>query len=87
MAQTFGQSELYKTFLNVTEYAVQKARALCSEKGILLAPTKREGRKLDENIKSIVIKFYEDDKYSRIMPGSKDYVSVGKNNMCKTGYF
>ena len=42
------------------------------------APPKREGAKLDENIKSIVIKFYEQDKYSRIMPGSKDYVSLGK---------
>ena len=42
---------------------------LSSEKGILLAPPKNEGRKLDENI---VLKFYEDDKYSRIMPGSKD---------------
>ena len=41
-------------------------------------PPKKEGRKLDENIKSIVIKFYEDGKYSRIMPDSKNYVSVGK---------
>ena len=62
---------------NVTEYAVRKARALCSEKVIFLAPPKKEGRKRDENIKSIV-KFYEDDKCSRIMPWSKDYVSVGK---------
>ena len=55
-----------------------RARALCSEKGILLAPPKKEGSKLDENTKSIVTKFYEDTKYSRIMPGSKDYVCVGE---------
>ena len=43
-----------------------------SEKGILTAPSKREG------VDSIVIKFYEDDKYSRTMFRSKDYDSVGK---------
>ena len=26
----------------------------------------------------MAIKFYEDDKYSIIIPGSKDYISVGK---------
>ena len=49
-----------------------------SEKGILTAPPKKESRKLDENVDSIVIKFYEDNKYSRIMFRSKDYDSVGK---------
>ena len=39
--------------------------------------TKKEGRKLDENIKSLVIKFYKDGKYLRIMPPSEDYVTVG----------
>ena len=38
----------------------------------------KEGRKLDENIKSIAKKFFENDKHSRITPGSKDYVSAGK---------
>ena len=40
--------------------------------------TKKEGRKLHENIKSIVTKSLKDDKYPKIMPGSKDYVSVDK---------
>ena len=57
---------------------MQKARGLCSEKGILSTPPKKEGRKLYQNIKSIVITFYEDEKYSRIMPGPKDHVTVGK---------
>ena len=57
---------------------MQKARTLQSEKGILLAPPKKEGRKLNENMKSIFIKFYEDNKYYRTMPGSKNYISVGK---------
>ena len=57
---------------------MQKARTLWSEKGILSAPPKKVGTKLDENINSTVIKFYEDNKYSRIMPGSKDYIGVGK---------
>ena len=50
---------------------MRKARAIRSEKTILSAPPKKkkEGRKLNENIKSIVIKFYEDEKYFRIMPG------------------
>ena len=68
MPQIIGQS--------IIEYAVWKARALWSEKGIFSAPPKKEDRKLDENIKSIVIKFYEDDKY---------FMSVlVKNNMCKS---
>ena len=40
--------------------------------------TKKEGRKLHENIKSIVTKSLKDDKYPEIMPWSKDYVSVDK---------
>ena len=49
-----------------------KARALHSEKGILWIPPKKECRKLDENIKSVAIKFSGDYKYSRIITGSED---------------
>ena len=57
---------------------MQKARGLCCEKGLLSTPPKKKGRKLDQNMKSIVITFYEDEKYSRIMPGPKDHVTVSK---------
>ena len=87
IAPDYWSIRAVQDFFNVAEYAVQKTRALCSEKGILSVPSKKEGKKLDENIKSIVINFYEDDKYSRILPGSKDYVSVGRNNISKSGYF
>ena len=55
----------------------KQAWALFSEKGFWKLH-QREGRKLHENIKSIVTKSLKDDKYPKIMPGSKDYVSVDK---------
>ena len=30
-------------------------------------------------MKEEIVSFYEDDEISRIMPGKKDYVSIGRN--------
>ena len=36
----------------------------------------KTGKKLDDTTVTKVIEFYKNDKYSRICPGKKDYVSV-----------
>ena len=72
IAPDYWSIRVVARFFNVTEHAMWKARALHSEKGILWIPPKKECRKLDENIKSVAIKFSGDYKYSRIITGSKD---------------
>ena len=37
------------------------------------------GKTLPEDIRTLVVKFFEDDEFSRLMPGKKDYVSISKN--------
>ena len=68
-----------KTF-NVTKYQVMKGKDLYREKGILALPPVNKGPKtLQENTIKSIISFYENDEFSRIMPGKKDYVSISKN--------
>lgn len=64
---------------NVSNYAVRLARSLLKNEGLLALPKPRNGRKLDGNTVLIVKNFYENDEYSRIMPGQKDKVSIAKN--------
>ena len=66
------------SFFNVSEYIVREARKVKESKGILELPDVKKGRKLSEEVKQDVLLFYEDDEYSRLMPGTKDYVSLGK---------
>ena len=46
----------------------------------MLLPTNKVGKKLQVELINLVEAFYEDDKYSRLMPGKTDYVSVGKGS-------
>ena len=64
-------------FFNVTQYQVREARKLLEAKGILAIPDKKGCGLADEIVKD-VLSFYEDEEYSRQMPGQKDYVSIGK---------
>lgn len=67
--------KLAKEF-NTSRQKAQKAKKLVSEYGILTAPNSKRAACLPEITKSLIIKFYEDDENSRIMPGKKDFVSV-----------
>ena len=67
-------------YFDVSEYTVREARTLIREKGIIAVPDARKGRTLAEEIRKSVEKFYEDDEFSRLMPGAKDFISIGKNN-------
>jgi hypothetical protein len=65
-------------YFEVTEHAIRKARKMKHENGILSIPSNKIGRKLLTTTTDLLLQFYEDDEYSRMMPGRKDYVSVGK---------
>lgn len=65
-------------FFNVSEYAMRTARNLKKERGILAIPDARKGRTITEDTKAAVLEFYQDDEYTRLMPGKKDSVSIGK---------
>ena len=66
-------------FFDVSEYSIRVARKLKEQKGILASPNPRHGKSLPEDIRTIVVNFFEDDEFSRLIPGKKDYVSISKN--------
>ena len=61
--------------LSVSEYLVRTARSLTVEKGILAIPEPKQGKKLKELVKV----FFEDDEFTKMLPGKKDYVSIATN--------
>lgn len=63
----------------VSEYSVRKARELLKSKGILALPEPRKGQLLQVDTINKVIEFYENDEYSRIMPGMHDKISISRN--------
>jgi len=64
---------------NVSTYMVKQARKLAQKKGICEMPNPQKGKKIPETTVELVRKFYQDDQYSRLMPGKKDCISLGKN--------
>ena len=60
----------------VSEHRVKLARKLIKEKAILGEMEPKLGRPLSEDIEMRIKQFYENDQYSRLMPGAKDYKSV-----------
>ena len=79
MAPLDWSRKLVATFFEVSEYQVREAHKLAAEKGILALPDPKRGRSLSQEIEDSVKLFYEDDEYSRLMPGTKDYVSIACN--------
>ena len=73
-------------YLDVSEYMVHEARKLAREKGILALPEPKRDKCLWKEVEDSLKLFYEDDEYSQLVPGAKDYVSVARNfhqqNIC-----
>ena len=65
-------------YFNVSDHLVRKARSLKKEKGVFAMPYNKIGGKISNEIVALVEMFYQHDEYSRLMPGKRDYVSVGK---------
>ena len=57
--------------LNVSEYLIGTARKLKKAGGILEKPAPKKGKTLPQETLDLVQSFYEDDEYSRQMPGKK----------------
>ena len=66
-------------YFKVSDYLVKRARDLKNHKGILASPERKKGKMLPNEVVQIVKLFYEDDEVSRLMPGKKDFVSIGRN--------
>ena len=66
-------------YFKVSEYLVKRARDLKNQKGILASPERRKGKMLPNEVVETVKLFFEDDEVSRLMPGKKDFVSIGRN--------
>ena len=66
-------------YCRVTEYMIRTARLMLSANGIFSKPPPRQGKSLNSEIKNIVIDFYCDNENTRIMPGTRDKVSIAPN--------
>ena len=55
------------------------ARILRQEKGILAVPQVVMWKRLSEKTVNSVFKIYQNDEYSRQLPGKKYCVNIGKN--------
>ena len=66
---------------------VREARKLVNNKGVLEIPDPQKGKSLSSEIEESVLQFYEDDEYSRMMPGAKDCFCRKKTFMCKNGFY
>ena len=63
----------------VSELIVHKACKLCPERGILAVPEPKRGKSLPADLVQLVKAFYQDDEYTSLIPGRKDYVSIKHN--------
>lgn len=66
------------------DVGISMARAvkeLVKQKGVLSTPNPKPGKSLKPEIAELVKEFYQGDDASRLMPGLKDTVSVGKGKM------
>ena len=78
MASDWPRVHVAKYF-NVSEHMVCEARQLPREKGILAFPEPKRGKCLSKEVENSVKLFYENDEYSRLMPGANDYVKIARN--------
>jgi hypothetical protein len=64
-------------FFNVSNYLVREARKAKKKHGILHKPSSKKGKSLSHATIDLVHSFYQSDEYTRMLPGKKDFVSIG----------
>lgn len=74
LPNSWTATKIQKEF-NSTLYMAKQAKELVKEKGILSTPNARLGQGLSDTVKQLVLMFFDNDDYSRAMPGINDYVS------------
>jgi predicted transcriptional regulator len=62
-------TKILKFFPSVTEHLVRTSRKLLKTEGILSKPEKRTGKNLSEEVIDAVENIYQDDEFSRQLPG------------------
>ncbi|XP_044583003.1 uncharacterized protein LOC123264021 isoform X1 [Cotesia glomerata] len=62
--------------MNTSRHLSRVAKKLVEEKGILSTPETKLGTTITDQILLKIANFYNDDEYSALMPGMKDFVSV-----------
>nr|XP_039263360.1 uncharacterized protein LOC120339324 [Styela clava] len=67
-------------YFNVNQSLVKSAKALVKKEGILAVPPKPSGKKLPVEVIKHVEDFFQDDEFTRLLPGTKDKVSIAKNS-------
>lgn len=77
VALEWSRKQIQEVF-NVSEYSVRKARKICNEKGLISKPDPNRGKKLGQETLDLIAQFYERDDQSRVLPGMKDVVSIGR---------
>ena len=65
-------------YFGVSECLIRSARELKQRKGILAQPSQKKGKAKAQETIDLVHAFYEDDEYSRQLPGKRDYLSIQK---------
>ena len=75
LPQSWSVSKIQSEF-GVTTYMARKSKELVKDKGILSTPNPKPGPSLSLETTDLIIRFYESDDISRVMPGKKDFVSV-----------
>lgn len=64
---------------NVSMRIAKKARDLRHESGILATPDPKKGKTLPDSTVSKVLKYYDSDTNSRVMPNKKDVLKIKEN--------
>ena len=67
-------------YFNCSKHLVNKAAQIKNEIGVLAKPKRKQRVGISMDTKSLVLSFFEDDDNSRMLPGIKDRVSVGRHN-------
>ena len=73
-----GHESIFYEYIGVSEYLIRSARELKQRKGTLAQPSQKKGEAMSQETTDFVHALYEDDEYSRQLPGKKDYVSIQK---------
>lgn len=67
-----------KETFKVSDYSIRQAQKLVKEKSFLAEPSPKYGKILNPETVMLVKNFYESDDHSRVLPGMKDIVSIGR---------
>ena len=62
------------------KYLANRATQAKKERGILTIPARKQRQGITKQAKLKVVSLYEDNEYSRILPGAKDKVSIGRGH-------